>query len=642
VSLNAHDRRRAQRVARDVLGNALPSASPLARRVLTELLARTAERWHFFAATSANQPCADAILVGAGGVFAVLVADEPPDETTTLTVARRAEERCAGVTGPRGLRLANSAIHHVVITAGGGSRSRGHSYELLTERDLPSLFRKEPRFGAKLATHIADQLAERLPGYERLSVQRTEPKAEPTQLLDAAELIAGQLEAAQRRPFETWMTFLHPEQNDIVSRHYGGPARISGPAGTGKTVVALHRLRHLAHRSVNPLLFTTFVRTLPKVHEMFFRHLAPEVANRVEFTGLHAWIREFLISRDIAVTIQQSKVDDAFGRAWTVHRDSLSTIDPAPHYWQSEIDRVIKGRGLTDVESYVRVSRRGRSLPLDEGQRRRAWQLYETYQDNLRHKNLHDHNDAVTLALRELVACPPDKPYAAVVVDEVQDITLVGLRMLRQLAGDGHDQLLLIGDGQQQVYPGGWRLSDAGIPIQGRGAVLKINYRNRASVLDFALRFDATNEVDDLDGAAGVALRQAESANTGGETGSWRGPKGDLPTVLTDVIAKLPVPRGQAALLVFHHKDLDHCTTILRGAGIPYLTLDHYEGEADDKLKVGTVHRAKGLDFQAVLTVQVTNGGPVVEPPVRERQYLVAATRARDYLWWGVAESSSS
>jgi superfamily I DNA/RNA helicase len=640
MGVTEHDRRRAQQQARKMLGDAVPDASPLVRRVLTELLARTAERWHFLAATSADRPCADGVLVGASGVFAVVVVDAPPDETTARTVARRIEERCAGITGPRGLRLAGSAVHHVVVTPGGGSAARGHSYELLTEVDLPTLFRgRERRFGAKLASQIADQLAERLPDYQRMSVSKPEPAAESAELLDSAELTASQLEAAQRRPFETWMTFLHPAQHDIVARRYGGPARISGPAGTGKTVVALHRLRDLARRSVNPLLFTTFVRTLPKVHEVFFRQLAPEVADRVEFTNLHAWILDFLATRGINVTIQQGKLDDAFSRAWQVHRDSLSEIEPAPHYWQTEIDRVIKGRGLTDVGDYVRVSRRGRSLRLDDGQRRRAWQLYETYQDNLHHKNLSDYNDLVTMATAELAVRPPDKPYAAVVVDEVQDITLVGLRMLRELAGDGPDRLLLVGDGQQQVYSGGWRLSDAGIPVQGRGAVLKVNYRNRASVMDFALRFDATNEVDDLDGAAGVALRQAECVNTGGDVRSWRGPVGDLPAALADAVAGLPVPLGQTALLVFQRKDVDHCATILRRAGVPYLTLEHYNGETDDRLKIGTVHRAKGLDFQAVLALQVTNGAQSLEPAVRERQYLVAATRARDYLWWGVAEA---
>jgi superfamily I DNA/RNA helicase len=246
----------------------------------------------------------------------------------------------------------------------------------------------------------------------------------------------------------------------------------------------------------------------------------------------------------------------------------------------------------------------------------------------------------IALALAELVARPPDEPYAAVVVDEVQDITLNGLRLLRQLAGDGPNRLLLVGDGQQQVYPGGWRLSDAGIPIRGRGEVLRVNYRNRAAVLSFAQGFDATNQIDDLDGAAGVALRDAEAVNSGGEIRHWQGSDTDLPNALADAVATLPVPRGRTALIVFDHRSLHRCTAILRQAGIPLIPLDQYTGEPDDTIKIGTVHRAKGLDFQAVLAVMFVPEDGVntaTEQETRElrgRQHLVAATRARDYLWW--------
>jgi superfamily I DNA/RNA helicase len=106
------------------------------------------------------------------------------------------------------------------------------------------------------------------------------------------------------------------------------------------------------------------------------------------------------------------------------------------------------------------------------------------------------------------------------------------------------------------------------------------------------------------------------------------------------------VPRGQAALIVFQHRDLVRCTAELRRAGIPTLQLEHYEGTPDDKLKIGTVHRAKGLDFQAVLVVRFADSlpqGSAAEQEtreLRERQHLVAATRARDHLWWGVVDDA--
>jgi superfamily I DNA/RNA helicase len=209
--------------------------------------------------------------------------------------------------------------------------------------------------------------------------------------------------------------------------------------------------------------------------------------------------------------------------------------------------------------------------------------------------------------------------------------------LLRELAGDAPNRLLLVGDGQQQVYQGGWRLSDAGIPVQGRGEVLRVNYRNREGVLEFARRFDASNTVDDLDGAIGVTLRQADTAASGGEVRVWRGGEEDLPQALVEAVGALPVPVGQAAVITFRNPDAQRCAAVLRKAGIPSQRLESFTGERDDRLKVGTVHRAKGLEFQAVLVVEFTGAGDVHEElaELRARQRLVAATRARDYLWWG-------
>jgi hypothetical protein len=649
MALSEHGRRKVQREADQLIGQTLPEMSALRRRVLSALLVRTAEGWHLFVRDDGARQ-ADAFLIGPSGLFAAMIGEEPPDAVIAHEVMRHAEERCADIRGSRGQVLA-AGVRHVVIVPGGSPRDGAHSrrYWLLSELELPRLFDRDAvHLDRRQVGAIADQVSARLPGFRYLRVSPPEREQDQSKLIEEKDVTDQNLEKAQQRPFDTWMSFLHPQQNAVVKRDYMGPARISGPAGTGKTVVALHRLRYLAMQSTGPLLFTAFVRTLPLVHQKSFRRLAPEVADRVEFTNLHAWIREFLTARGREITVVPSQVDTAFGRAWMAHRGPLELLEKSPPYWQAEIDRVIKGRGIQTLEEYVRVPRRGRTLRLDAAQRALVWRLFEGYQENLAAKGLHDHHDMISIALAELTARPVERPYAAVVVDEVQDITLNGLRLLRQLAGDGQNRLLLVGDGQQQVYPGGWRLSDAGIPIQGRGEVLRVNYRNRAEVLGFAQRFDAVNEVDDLDGAAGGALRDAEVANSGGEARSWRGPERDLPGALVETISALPAPLlGHTALIAFQRRDLDQCTAVLRKAGIAFLPLEQYEGEPDDRLKVGTVHRAKGLDFQAVLAVHFTRNaatGTAIEEETRmrqERQHLVAATRARDFLWWAVAEPNT-
>ncbi|MFB9909489.1 UvrD-helicase domain-containing protein [Allokutzneria oryzae] len=614
--------------------------------MLSALVARTADGWHVLVRHEPHDKKADAFLIGPSGVSAVVICEHPPDDATAQILLRQAEQRCAGIRSSRGQVLARTAVHLVAILPGAHDARSDGLYRALAEKDIDKLFRRDTtHLERREVEGIAEQARDRLPGYLPLRVSTTERTAEPAGLLDVEDLTEDQLAAAQQRSFESWMTFLHPQQQAVVTRNYNGPARISGPAGTGKTVVALHRLRHLARRSSGPLLFTTFVRTLPLVHQQSFHRLAPELGDRVEFTNLHAWARGFLSSRNKEVNLDSRRITTAFSLAWTVHRESLTDLEPTHSYWETEIDRVIKGRGLRTLEDYVKVTRKGRGVRLDSGQRERVWRLYQTYQHNLHDRGLHDYNDVLGMALTELRREPLETPYAAVVVDEVQDITLLGLRMLNELAGDGANRLLLVGDGQQQVYSGGWRLSDAGIPVQGRGEILRVNYRNRAKVLEFAQRFDATNRVDDLDGAAGVALRDVESANTGGTTRSWQGPELELPDALSAALRISPVPPGQTALIVFKQRDLDCVASILRKADVPFLDLKHYQGDDDGKVKIGTVHRAKGLDFQAVLVVQFGQddaGGEAPEDEARElrgRQHLVAATRARDFLWWGVVES---
>ncbi|GAA1951591.1 UvrD-helicase domain-containing protein [Amycolatopsis minnesotensis] len=644
MGISAHARRQAERQAGELVAARLPDLGAPRRRVLTALVARTIESWHVFVRDDLPAPgTADAYLIGPGGVFAITAG--ALDDAAARAAIRHAEDRFAGLPGLHGQVVSGSAVHFVIV----GGEAAGHWQ--VPEAELGKLFRRDAlhldRRRVRAIVDGVDGVAGRLRGYAPFAVAPPRDTTVSEGLLDAETLTENEVEAAQHRPFDAWLTLLHPQQRAVVTRRYNGPARISGPAGTGKTVVALHRLRHLARTTTGPLLFTTFVRTLPLVHRATFERLAPEMTGRAEFTNLHAWARAFLASRGRAVEVDNGPVRTALSKAWRAHRDELGAIEPSNQYWETEIDRVLKGRGITTFDEYARVYRKGRRINLNARQKAMVWRYFETYQENLADKELHDHNDLLAIALGELVREPPEKPYAAVVVDEVQDITLIGLRLLRQLAGDGPNRLLLVGDGQQQVYPGGWRLSDAGIPIQGRGEVLRLNYRNRVEVLTFAQRFDAMNHVDDLDGAAGVALRDAEPASEGGEVRSWRGTAADLPAALLSEVDKLPVPRGEAAVIAFHHRDVQRCTEILRKAKIETRSLDHFSGESDDRLKIGTVHRAKGLDFRAVLVVQTTDpehgdGDAGRERrELHDRQHLVAATRARDFVWWGLVGNTA-
>jgi hypothetical protein len=616
---------RRARLAADLVTRHFPDAAGDFRRVLSALVARAG--WRCLVRT--GQGGVDVFAVGRGGVLAVVIGEHLPDHDAARALLAEAEHAFAGV------RVSGRVVAppRLVAIRPGSSEARSRAdglYQAVREADLEKFFAST--VGHLTKTHVrAITDAVRLPDFALLTVaERTAPEA-AAGLLDADELREDQVASAMSGSFQSWLTFLHPSQSGIVTRRYSGPARIGGPAGTGKTVVALHRLRAIARRTTGPLLFTTFVRTLPAVHRESFLRLAPELADRVEFTGLHAWAHRLLRQRGVTVS-QHGSARSVFNLAWVAHRSALEPVEPR-EYWWTEIDTVVKGRGIRTFDEYAPVPRPGRVRKLSTAQKEAVWALYETYQDKLAERGLLDFNDLVQRAWEELDG--EDPPYAAVVADEVQDISLMGLRLLHRLAGDGPDGLLLVGDGQQQVYPGGWKLSEAGISMRGRGAVLKVNYRNRADIVRFADGLGAVDAVDDLDGGAGVSLRDAEVVSEGGVVRMWRGERADLGQALRDALRGTVAPSGSTAVIVLGK--VGDVVAALRGAGVASTPLKEYAGLPDDSVKVGTVHRAKGLEFQAVIAVHFESDGAGADREERElraRQLMVAATRARDELWW--------
>lgn len=479
------------------------------------------------------------------------------------------------------------------------------------------------------------------------------PPSEATQepLLDLEAVWEALVEQAAQEPIESWMTWLHPEQAHLVSRSYNGPARIRGAAGTGKTVVALHRARHLARTPGARVLVTSYVRTLPVVHARVFARLAPELGKRVEFRGLHSWAVRLLRSRGRAVDVAGGggrwMFDQAFREADTAALDALTL--PAD-YWWDEVQHVIKGRGLGDFADYRELTRVGRRYPLREEQRRALWNVVEDYEDRLQRSEKCDWSDVLIRALAEVHQDPPADAYSAVVVDEVQDLTRVGLQLAHALVGDVPDGLLLVGDGQQQVYPGGFSLAEAGVSVQGRAAVLDRNYRNRAEVLRVALESMAGESFEDLEAGVVAGVREVETAHDGGLVKravchDQRSQRAALLSAL-DWARHHDVRTGDMAILLRDNASSVAWVKELQRAGVPAELLKDYDGTGGDEVKVGTYQRAKGLEFACVFLPDSDRAVPDRRPEepdeayeervaLARRQLFVAMTRARDRLWLG-------
>ncbi|MFE6835905.1 UvrD-helicase domain-containing protein [Streptomyces sp. NPDC057705] len=636
------------------------------QRVLAQLLVLTARGWRLLVDrrwSGAPTAHADMLLVGPGGVFVVDVkaGGEPRDEQAAelLTATRAAESAVAS------LGMSPVAVQPLMVFAGRRFDAVLGRIRFLGEHEIgPVLLSQPHRLRAESVRAIADHLERVFPDHVGSAVDQQAPSAPerhrqgaPDGLFDLEGLRDAALKDAMGSPIEQWMTFLHPDQVALVRRNWSGPARISGPAGTGKTVVALHRAAHLARRTTGRILYVTFANNLPRVQSTFLRTMAPAVADRVDFRSLHSWAQEFLQERGVPVRLHGDKAETAFSLAWkNVGREGrLAALDPAPAYWREEIDYVIKGRGLTSFEEYATVHRRRRKASLHRTHRQSVWELYEAYESLRGERGVHDFNDVLSFALAEASRRPEPPPYAAVIVDEVQDLTLVGVRLLHALVGDVPNGLLLVGDGQQTVYPGGFRLTDAGIDIRGdRGQVLRTNYRNSKQILDAALAVVADDAFEDLDGLRTPGRRDVDLTYHEGDV-----VRVTRPTVeaqdgeLLDALRALPdgAP-ADTALLCPSMRAVGHYQRLLTQAGIPVCQLEHYDGHAVDAVKLGTYRRAKGLEFKNVFlpqhdavfangTAADTAGGTETAQTARERaellrsQLFVAMTRARDLLWLG-------
>jgi len=418
------------------------------------------------------------------------------------------------------------------------------------------------------------------------------------------------------------------------------------PAGTGKTVVGLHRAAYLAQQGHGRVLFVTFVRNLATVQCNLLRRLAPEASRRVDFRTVHAIAVRLLARHGPAPRVDPTAIRACYDRAWlTVGRQELRPVDPRPGYWREEVEYVIKGRGITTLPEYLAADRYGRRTPLRQEQRTAVWHYYREYEDLRRDRGLIDFADLLQLALRSAQSAPLTDPYAAVIIDEVQDLSLTGLRLLHALVGDRPNGLLLIGDVRQAVYPGGYRLADAGLQIRGgRSVVLKVNYRNSRAVLAAARRLLDGDVHDDIDGTALTDGDLVEPTRGEGEVIEVAvSSAGELDAaLLAGVAAYGDLPA--TAVLCADNRSVEHYETLLRRAGLAVTNLDRYDGTPTTAIKVGTFAKGKGLEFTRVFlpgydrTLRGARTGGLADPDrIRHatNELYVAMIRARDTLWLG-------
>ena len=309
-----------------------------------------------------------------------------------------------------------------------------------------------------------------------------------------------ELERALDYPWEKWAVFLHPAQRQIVEKDYAGPFRVAGAAGTGKTIVAIHRAVFLARTNPDArVLLTTFSDTLADVLRTKLRRLIynePRLAERLEVEAIDR-VGERLFRAQIGAPkiatreMVRDLLATAAGEAETPHKFS-------PRFLLSEWENVVDAWQLDHWEAYRDLKRLGRKTRLPVEQRSTLWSIFERVKAELRDRGLLTRADMFS-SLAETLKDRRNPPFDFVIVDEAQDISVAQLRFLAALGAHRPNSLFFAGDLGQRIFQTPFSWKALGVDVRGRSQTLKLNYRTSHQIRSQADRLLGP-EVADVDG----------------------------------------------------------------------------------------------------------------------------------------------
>jgi hypothetical protein len=484
-----------------------------------------------------------------------------------------------------------------------------------------------------------------------LPIKPDEPLATRPEILQQYFVVDDQsdLKAALAASLERWIAFLHPSQRALVENTWKGPVKVTGSAGTGKTTVAMQRARHLARQGARVLL-TTYVTTLAHNISRQLRLLCtPEELARITVSTVHA--RALAIAREAEPRVQPATTEDVFRVLDRTRLECAPSFEA--EFVRSEWTGVVGRRALETWDEYRGAPRRGRGRPLSVVDRRALWQVFEGTLRTLRASHRYDWSALCRLARRQVEAQTTKASFDAVLVDEVQDLGPAELQFLRALAGKALGNLMLFGDAGQRIYPGGFTLNALGIDVRGRARVLRLNYRTTEQIRRAADRV-LGDTAEDMDG--GIESRRGTHSLLSGPAPILQGyelHETEVEEAVRRIKNWIQGGRGPGSVAVFARTShrVQQISEALKAQNVP---VDKLSDDSDSKVAVrlGTMHRAKGLEFLAVLLVDCSAGvlpnAMAIEDDDpqdredgedRERRLLyVAMTRARDDLaitWTG-------
>lgn len=505
-----------------------------------------------------------------------------------------------------------------------------------------------------LPAEAAEALLELATGGKPRVPQPIAPTANPFEHPDAQRRFriltnVEELERALEFPWEKWTIFLHPEQRQWVERDYAGPARVSGSAGTGKTIVALHRAAHLARTHADGrILLATFSDPLAHALQIKLKRLLgnePRLAERIDVHSLDA----------LGVRLYKSHVGPVSIASNQTIRDVVAEASAAApshkfsrHFLLTEWEQIVDAWQLDTWETYRDVTRLGRKTRLPEAQRKVLWAIFEQVRTKLRSLNLATYSEVFT-TLAAAIAKGKNTLFDYAIIDEAQDLSVAQLKFLGALGGSRPNALFFAGDLGQRIFQQPFSWKALGVDVRGRSRTLRVNYRTSHQIRTQADRLLGP-VVTDIDGNDEVRSDTVSVFNGLPPTiASFNSEKAESKAVADWIKARMSdgcLPH-EIGIFVRSSEQLDRARSALALANLEFRVLDDNVQVTSGQASVCTMHLAKGLEFRAVAVVAcddevlplqerietVGDDADLKEVYDTERQLLyVASTRARDFL----------
>jgi superfamily I DNA/RNA helicase len=511
-----------------------------------------------------------------------------------------------------------------------------------------------------------------------LGVQQLQAIEQATDFfVDWADLPSDKV-AFEELPFEDWMVYLHPGQKNLVDREFTGPARLRGVSGSGKTVVAVHRAREAARRNIKrgvdgKVLFITFNRSLSEFVSRLLKRLCTyQEFCQIEVATHGSWCQKYLRFRTGSL---MSWTDATRDRVWrdvvarhlprlhqsklclnVFSKEGITTRDSDVMFLSDEID-FIYGKFLhAEVSNYLTVERTGRGRPLGPNQRALVLSIYNDLVEGLAKEKHFDAREMPRASVTYLLKGEaPEQNYTDILVDEVQDLSDMELRVLHaieQISG----QLFLVGDGAQQIYRRGQSLRSIGINVSGRSFILRKNYRNTIEITNAATRLRTAEGIGRFDEDAAASQIMAIPSSVSGDRPCLiicANPEEERRRIVKEVqylTSRLLLLPHQICCLARSSQTRGDLLKAFQSAGIKAHDYRADEGSTfGDSVLVSTLHNSKGHEFRAVFILGVTEGLlPFInsqEPEELEKEaalLYVAMTRAKELLYLSYSVRSAN